>query len=210
MLPSFWDNVECPCLPSVSASIELSAPPSLSCDPTAAPPPGCTLLPPPMGQLVGGGEGRSFSSAPCQLGAGIIRNTLAISIGQDPLVVQLASLVRWVKFSNWLIWVTNVPQGSKIVSIVHIGMYMQYRDKQYAQGRIIIVHLLWAPAFTRLRQLGPNTSILSPYCKQIITSIINAKFILQADNLGYFSVHNLDGSRSLIKEMLKKFPDFQF
>ena len=42
---------------------------------------------------------------------------MAISIGQTPLVVQLASLVGWVKFPNWLKGVTDVSQGSLIVSI---------------------------------------------------------------------------------------------
>ena len=34
---------------------------------------------------------------------------------------------------------------------------MQFRDKRNAQGWIIIMHLLWALAFTRLSQLGRNT-----------------------------------------------------
>ena len=80
-----------------------------------------------MGQL--GGRGGRGHSAPSQLGAGIIRNTLAISIGQKPPVVQLVSRVKFVKFSNWLLWVTNVSQGSLIVSIGHTGVYLQYRDK---------------------------------------------------------------------------------
>ena len=80
-----------------------------------------------MGQLVGGG-GHSpllFIS----LRHEYTGTSMAISMGQTPLVVQLASLVGWVKFPNWLIWVTNVSQGSLIVSIGHIGVYLQYRDK---------------------------------------------------------------------------------
>ena len=33
---------------------------------------------------------------------------------------------------------------------------MQYRDKRYAQGRILTMHILWSPAFTRLLRLGLN------------------------------------------------------
>ena len=107
-----------PPLPSVKVSLELSFPPLVS------------LPPPSVGQL-------SLSSAPSQLGAGIFRNTLEISIGQKLPVVQLASLVKLVKFPNWLTWVTNVSQGSLIVSVGHMGMYMQYRNKhkRYAYGQ---------------------------------------------------------------------------
>ena len=70
-----------------------------------------------MGQLVG-----VKVILLCSMSA-LGRNTLAISIGQGPLVVQLASLVGFVKFFNWLIRVTNVSPGSLIVSIGHMGMY---------------------------------------------------------------------------------------
>ena len=84
--------------------------------------------PTPMGQLVGEGGGgvRSFSSASYQLGTGIIRNSMAISIGQTPLVVQLASHVGWVKFPNWLILFTNVSPGSLKVSTGHIAVHTHY------------------------------------------------------------------------------------
>ena len=36
---------------------------------------------------------------------------------------------------------------------------MQYRNMLYVQGGIITMHLLWAPAFTWLRRLWPNTSV---------------------------------------------------
>ena len=85
---------------------------------------------------------------------------MAISIGQTPLVVQLASHVGWVKFPNWLILFTNVSPGSLKVSTGHIAVHTQVRDKGYAQGGIITMHLLWAPAFTRLRRIGPNTSLV--------------------------------------------------
>ena len=93
---------------------------------------------------------------------------MAISIGQTPLVVQLASLVGWVKFPNWLILFTNVSPGSLKVSTGHIAVHTQVCDKGYAQGGIITMHLLWAPAFTRLRRLGPNTSLVKRESKTYV------------------------------------------
>ena len=122
VLPCIRDNTGHPRLPSLRVSIELSAHPSSSGDPPTPPPPGCTLFPhsTPL-QLVSLWVGEEVILL-CFLSAWD-RNTLAISIGPDPLVVQLASLVGFVKFSNWLIWLTNVSQGSLIVSIGHIGVY---------------------------------------------------------------------------------------
>ena len=115
------------------------------------------------------GLGRSFSPASYQLGTRIIRNFYGNFYWPDPSCCPAGFTCRWVKFPNWLIWVTNVSQGSLIVSIGHIGVYMQYSDKGYAQGRIITMHLLWPPAFTQLLQLGPNTSLALP--KENLSSV---------------------------------------
>ena len=113
--------------------------------PQVAPP-----SPTPMGQR-GGGGGRSFSSAPYQTETGIFRNFYGNSHWSASLIVQLASLVGWVKLSNLSMWGINVSHGSLIVSIGHVGVDMQYCSTRYALGGIITMHLLLAPSFQEAR-----------------------------------------------------------
>ena len=103
-----------------------------------------------MGQR-GGGGGRSFSSAPYQTETGIFRNFYGNSHWSASLIVQLASLVGWVKLSNLSMWGINVSHGSLIVSIGHVGVDMQYCSTRYALGGIITMHLLLAPSFQEAR-----------------------------------------------------------
>ena len=80
VLPSLRDNTGRPHLPSVRVSIELSVHPSPPGDHPTPPYPS-PLSPPPFSGQLGGGGKRSVPSARSQLGAGIIRNVLAIPIG---------------------------------------------------------------------------------------------------------------------------------
>ena len=90
VLPSVGDNAGCPCLSSVSVSIELSAPPRSSGNLPYPPPPGCTLLPHSNGSACGWGA-----------------------------VVLLCSLSAWDRNNQELLWQFPLARPPLLFSWLH-------------------------------------------------------------------------------------------